>query len=436
MASLKRNVKKNGKVVYRIDIFLGVDKSGKRVAKVITYEVNQNASVRQQEREAQRYAMEVEEKLKKGIYFDSDKMSLEEFAEKWLANKKTSLNYSTFETYARIVNQKILPYFRVSKLNRIQTPQVEEFYHTLLDDHSNATIRKIANVLNGMFKTAVRWGMLQINPCQAAIVPRDSEEEISLKFYTPEQSLMFLRSLDLTFRTEVKGHRRIDDTGKPYLVEDYLLPRKLPLQLKVFYYLSLYCGFRKSETLALCWDDIDFENKTINISKSVGKSEEGAVVKRPKTSTSIRTVSLPKNIMPLLVSYKWEFDTYKANLGTAWQGEDNLFIQEDGKRMDRSTPYQSFKRHLGRYNEWVQSDPMAKEQGFEELPDIPLHGLRHSCATLLNYLEVNIASISKVLGHAKVSTTMDIYAHAFDEQSREAADKLDQFLRNNHQQAI
>lgn len=436
MASLKRNVKKNGKVVYRIDIFLGVDKSGKRVAKVITYEVNQNASVRQQVREAQRYAMEVEEKLKKGIYFDSDKMSLEEFAEKWLANKKTSLNYSTLETYSRIVNQKILPYFRVSKLNRIQTPQVEEFYHTLLDDHSNATIRKIANVLNGMFKTAVRWGMLQINPCQAAIVPRDSEEETSLKFYTPEQSLMFLRSLDLTFHTEVKGHRRIDDTGKPYLVEDYLLPRKLPLQLKVFYYLSLYCGFRKSETLALCWSDIDFENKTINISKSVGKSEEGAVIKRPKTSTSIRTVSLPKNIMPLLVSYKWEYDTYKANLGTAWQGEDNLFIQEDGKRMDRSTPYQSFKRHLGRYNEWVQSDPMAKEQGFEELPDIPLHGLRHSCATLLNYLEVNIASISKVLGHAKVSTTMDIYAHAFDEQSREAADKLDQFLRNNHQQAI
>lgn len=436
MASLKRNVKKNGKVVYRIDIFLGVDKAGKRVAKVITYEVNQNASVRQQEREAQRYAMEIEEKLKKGIYFDSDKMSLEEFAEKWLANKKTSLNYSTFETYARIVNQKILPYFRVSKLNRIQTPQVEEFYHTLLDDHSNATIRKIANVLNGMFKTAVRWGMLQINPCQAAIVPRDSEEETSLKFYTPEQSLMFLRSLDLTFRTEVKGHRRIDDTGKSYLVEDYLLPRKLPLQLKVFYYLSLYCGFRKSETLALCWNDIDFENKTINISKSVGKSEEGAVVKRPKTSTSIRTVSLPKNIMPLLVSYKWEYDTYKANLGTAWQGEDNLFIQEDGKRMDRSTPYQSFKRHLERYNEWVQSDPMAKEQGFEELPDIPLHGLRHSCATLLNYLEVNIASISKVLGHSKVSTTMDIYAHAFDEQSREAADKLDQFLRSNNQRAI
>jgi len=59
---------------------------------------------------------------------------------------------------------------------------------------------------------------------------------------------------------------------------------------------------------------------------------------------------------------------------------------------------------------------------------IPLHGLRHSCATLLNYLEVNIIDISKILGHAKSSTTMDIYAHSFEEQTRDAANRLDQFV--------
>lgn len=433
MASIKRNTKKNGKVVYRIDIFLGYDKAGKRITKVKTYEVDQSASVKQQEREAQKYALELEDKLKKGTYSNADKVTMEEFAEKWLEYMKSTLNYATYESYFYIVSQKILPYFKVCKLNRIQTPQVEEFYNTLLEGHSNGTIRKIAVVLSGMFKTAVRWGMLQINPCQAAIVPKDSEEETSIKFYTPEQSLMFLRSLDLTFHTLTKGHRRIDDTGKPYCVGDYTTARKLPFQLKVFYYLSVYCGFRKAETLALCWSDIDFEKKTISISKSVGPGENGAVIKRPKTATSVRTVSLPSNIMPLLASYKLQYNAYKAKLGTAWRGEDNLFIQDDGSRMDLSTPYETFKKHLRRYNEWVQTDPAAKEQGFEELPFIPLHGLRHSCATLLNSLDINIAVISKVLGHAKTSTTSDIYAHAFEEQNREVANRLDEFIHSARQ---
>lgn len=87
--------------------------------------------------------------------------------------------------------------------------------------------------------------------------------------------------------------------------------------------------------------------------------------------------------------------------------------------MGRSTPYQAYKRHIRRYNEWVRETPEeAKKQKLESLPEIPLHGLRHSCATLLNYLKVNIIDISKILGHAKSSTTMDIYAHSFEATAR------------------
>lgn len=154
-------------------------------------------------------------------------------------------------------------------------------------------------------------------------------------------------------------------------------------------------------------------------------------MKKPKTATSVRTVSFPDEIVPLLKQYRKEYASYRFQLGTAWKGTDNLFIQEDGKLMGYSTPYQSFKRHLKRYNEWVQESQEAKEQGFEELPLIPLHGLRHSCATLLNYLNINIIDISKILGHAKSSTTMDIYAHSFEGQNREAANRLDEFLKNS-----
>ena len=92
-----------------------------------------------------------------------------------------------------------------------------------------------------------------------------------------------------------------------------------------------------------------------------------------------------------------------------------------------TTPYQYFTKHLHRYNEWVQNNPdKAKAEGLEELPIIPLHGLRHSCATLLNYLEVNIIEISKTLGHSTCSTTMNIYAHSFEEQQEEVATKVNE----------
>lgn len=435
MASLKRNEKKNGEVVYRIQISLGCDpNTGKRVPKVITFKPNQNATPKQQEKEAQKFAMEWEDKLKNGESYEGQKMSFAEYAEKWLEYMKKEITYGSYKNYSYIVNSKILPFFSVYKVSKIKTPLVENFYMTLKDSCANSTIRKIANVLNGMFRTAVRWQMIEINPCQDAKVPKNKDEITTLKYFTPEQSLMFLASLNMSYDTLVKGHQRIDDTGKAYEVGDYTEERKLPLQLKVFYTLSLYCGFRKGETLALHWSDIDFEKKEIYITKSVGKAEEGTIIKKPKTATSVRTVSMPDTVIPLLKQYKREYNLYRLSIGTAWRGNDNMFIQWDGQLMGFSTPYQSFVRHMKRYNAWVQEDPeRAKKQGYEELPMIPLHGLRHSCATLLNYLNVNIIDISKILGHAKSSTTMDIYAHSFDEQTREAANRLDEFLNNRMQ---
>ena len=432
MASIKRKEKKNGEIVYRIDISLHSDIPGKKKVKVITFKPNQNSTPKQQEKEAQRFALEWEEKLKNGDTYDGELISFKDYSEKWLEYIRKNIAYSTYESYVHIVNNKIVPFFGTYKIAKIKPPLIESFYETLVGKYANGAIKKTANVLSGMFRTAVRWQMIQINPCKDCKISKNDTEEVALKYFTPEQSLMFLHSLDMIFDTVVKGHERIDDTGKSYRVGDYTEARKLPLQLKVFYTLSLYCGFRKGETLALHWDDIDFETKEIRITKSVGKAEDGVILKKPKTSTSVRTVTMPDSILPLLKQYKKEYNLYRFSMGTTWQGNGNLFIQWDGTLMGRSTPYQSFKRHLKRYNTWVyENEEEAKKYGLEELPLIPLHGLRHSCATLLNYLEVNIIDISKILGHAKSSTTMDIYAHSFEKQNKEAANKLNAFIVNN-----
>lgn len=437
MASINRVEKKNGQVVYRIRVSLGEDKAGKQIVKVVTYEVNQKVTQKQQEKEALQYALVLEDRLKKGENFEGEEMSFEDYAEKWLANVKTEVAYSTYESYPHFVNDVILPYFRMYKVARIKTPIIEAFYKTLLGRYSNGSIHKIANIMSGMFRTAIRWQMIQLNPCRDAKVPKNKNEEQELKFFTPEQSLMFLETINTRFYRDVKGHRRVDDTGKPYYVADYKEPYQTSMQLRVFYTLSLYCGFRKSETLALHWKNIDFEKKEIHILKSVGKSENGIELKKPKTATSIRTVSIPDAIIPLLKQYRKEYNIYRLSIGDKWKGNDNLFIQWNGKIMDRSTPYQYFKRHVAFVNKWVKEHGAeAKEKGFEVLPNIPLHGLRHSCATLLNYLDVNLIDISKILGHAKSSTTMDIYAHSFEKQNKEAASKLDEFIKKNRNKTV
>ena len=322
------------------------------------------------------------------------------------------------------------------KVAHIKTPHIEAFYRTLVDDYATGTIKRFANVLNLIFKTAKRYSMIENNPCQDAQKPKRKDEDEGLKFFTPKQALMFMKSLNMSYEVTYKGHQRIDDTGKPYYVNEYTESYTVPTQYKVFFTLSLFCGFRKGETLALHWNDIDFKEKKISISKSVGMTENGFDYKEPKTKKSVRKVSIPDDVIPLLKQYHFEYIQTRFSHGTAWQGDlsngGNLFIQADGKLMGHTTPYQYFTKHLHRYNEWVQNNPdKAKAEGLEELPIIPLHGLRHSCATLLNYLEVNIIEISKTLGHSTCSTTMNIYAHSFEEQQEEVATKVNEFLRLN-----
>ena len=405
MASLKRIIHKSGRVVYRIVICLGYDAQGNKQVKNLTYSVNQSATKRQQEKEARKYAMDMEDRIKYGYGLEDEKLSFEEFAGKWLGERKGELACGTYVGYEQLLRSRILPFFRTYKLAQVRTADIEAFYGTLADVYGAGTIRRYANVLSGIFTAAIRQNLITRNPCREARKPRKKQEG-QLRYFTPRQSLLFLKSLSI--------------------------PYPVPTQFRVFFTLSIFCGFRKGETLALCWKDIDFDRLEISITKAIGRTESGFRLKEPKSRTALRRVPFPESIRPLLAQYREEYDACRLAMGEGWQGKDNLFTRSDGSLMGHTTAYQYFVRHLTRYNRWVREQKEAAEaQGLEELPAIPLHGLRHSCATLLNYLDMNIVDISRYLGHASCSTTMNIYAHSFEEQKRVASRKLDVFLQTN-----
>lgn len=127
--------------------------------------------------------------------------------------------------------------------------------------------------------------------------------------------------------------------------------------------------------------------------------------------------------MELARNYRREQLQYRLSLGSEWVGENYVFIQANGKQMHPDTPYNKFKSIIRCYNAHI-----IKEE--EKLPEISLHGLRHTSATLMISQNVDIRTVSNRLGHTQTSTTLDIYSHALQKMDEQASSALDTLL--NH----
>ncbi len=143
--------------------------------------------------------------------------------------------------------------------------------------------------------------------------------------------------------------------------------------------------------------------------------------KVPKTKKSRRTVTIPHFLTMRLHALKRERLKYRLSIGDYWQGAEWVFIQTNGKQMSYSTPYSAFQDTIARYNAGKPED--------QQLPAIPFHGLRHTSATLLIANKQDVRTVSARLGHAQTSTTMNIYAHSFQELDRKAVDTLETVLQ-------
>lgn len=199
------------------------------------------------------------------------------------------------------------------------------------------------------------------------------------------------------------------------------------MQFKVLYQILICGGLRRGEVVALRWNDIDFNNNTININKSTAYARRTVIEKDTKTKSSNRIISMPESVMCLLKQYKKEYYEKQLALGTKWAVDNNgkrldfVFIQADGRQMNISTPLHRFHSIINMYNETVENEE-------DKLPIIPLHGLRHTSATLLISQGVDVRTVAGRLGHSQTSTTLDIYAHPLKKMDEVASNKLENLL--------
>lgn len=433
------SVQKKGEKYY-ITVSNGFDSNGKRIRHKTVYTLDPTLSPAKQKKALERFILEFENKILNGISIEGDRITFREFAEIWLNDvARKNLEEPTCVNYKTYLDTKINPYIGDMKLNKIKPHTIIKLYDALIEkgyirngvrhEYQYVTLKRVQDVLNGVFKTALRWELIDRNPCDAVKTPKVGKGKEKLKYLDERQIRLFLEALEKEYQAVFREHDRVDDTGKPYHVGTYTIPYKLPLQYIVFFYVALFGGLRRGENITLTWEDIDFDANTISINKATGKGVTGQYIKETKTKNSNRVITVPSEVIRLLKRLKFEQNKQRIAMGENWvetldeNGKPYHFVytQPNGKQMYIDTPSQRFTKLIKDYNKTVE-----KEE--DKLPQISLHGLRHTMATLLIAEGTEISTVSGRLGHSDISTTLDIYTHFLKERDKTASKALEKYL--------
>lgn len=387
---------------YRIRVSAGYDSSGKQLMKSMTWKPAPGMTEKQIQKELDRQAVLFEEKVKTGQYMEGN-VKFQDFAERWFEDYgKEHLRTRTYGEYVRMKERTYQAIGHI-RIDRLQPQHLLDFYKQLGEPGMNQrtggglspkTILHYHTFISSIMERAVKWQMIQENPCRRIDPPKVDRHQIIC--LDDEQAMKFLACLETQ-----------------------------PLEDKTFFTLALYTGMRRGELLGLEWPDIDLTTGVISIRRTsqYGGKKLGTYTDDTKTEQSKRSIRVTQNVVELLGAYKVEQAERRLRLGDAWAGgwteHPRLFTNQDGRPMSPSTPLNRLKRILSRNG----------------LPDVSLHSLRHTNATLLIQQGVSIRAVSGRLGHSQTSTTMNIYAHQIQSADAAAAEALDIALSGGKKQA-
>lgn len=415
MATIRRIERKRG-VVYKITVCLGRDGNGNKIEHSTTYtpepltKTGKARSEKSITKEVEEFAKQFEKECKESPNKIKN-LTIKELADKWLKEYcEMQLSPTSIASYRAHLEQRILPRFGTTKINEIAPYTIQKFVNDTFSKGerldgltgkslSPGTIKKMYVTMSSMFSWAVSQGLLNDNPCRNVKSVRQTRQKRDIESWDAAEAYIFLKAMQ---------------------------EQGTSIQFQTFFHIALFCGMRRGEIVALRWSDIDFVKMKIHVRRSVVVCNGEIIEKKPKTSSSIRSVAFDSVCNALLQQWQREQFIYHNTIGSAWEGEDFVFIQDNGIRMHPDTPHGKFKKIIRRYNQNRSEDE-------QELPEIPLHGLRHTYATLAIAGGVDVRTVSSQLGHVKTSTTTDIYAQVLEETSSKATSVVSNMILGRQQ---
>lgn len=304
-----------------------------------------------------------------------------DFFTEWLAHIRQHVRPSTYAGYESNTRLHIIPRISRKKLGKLTVRDVRLMVDAMRANGKNArSIQYVHSTLRAALEHA----------CREEILTRDVARLVRIESPTP------LRP------------------RQPLSAEE---ARKLLAAIKnephdALWSMLLMLGLRRSEVCGLQWHDVDFVARSVRISKSVQRVD-GKLKELPtKTRRSNRAVALPPRCLYALADHHRRQQERFGGSGRPWPPTGYVFGTRNG------TPLEP--RNLSR----MFGQP-CDDHGIRR---VPLHGLRHTCVTLLLSLGIHPRTVMEIVGHSAIEMTMNVYGHVNLERQRTALDHLDEQL--------
>lgn len=455
MASIRKIEGKNG-TAYKITVSMGRDAQDKQIRHFKTWKPERPMTARQMEKEVQRVAYEFEKEIEQGFRAD---------------NRQTFEQYSAYcydlrvqrgdkpQTLARVKRQtaRINEHIGPMKLMDIRPQHLTALYKKLSEPGQSRWLVYAApavdfNELRGsdnyneFAEKCGVYGRLIANLCRgqqitqrnAAVIEQHLGRKDLFKIVGNDKPLSpgtirdyhavihsvlaqaekeMIVPYNAAARATLPPKKKVRQTGylQPEEVQRVLEALELePLDIRTMITLFLVTGCRRGEIMALRWEKVDLSARQIKIDRSLHYLSGRGVFEGTTKTENTRFVVLPKEMIDLLRKYwAWQIE-HRLKMGDQWHDTGYVFTRENGTALNPETANHVLEKFCKRH----------------DLPHIHPHTFRHTAASILLSNGVDVLTVSKMLGHADTSTTLDTYGHAIEEAKRRAAECIsDTILR-------
>lgn len=368
---------KNGDKRYKFQTYLGIDpETGKEKRTT-----RQGFKTRKEAQlEEARLKIDIEEN---GFTGKRKRVKFKELYELWLPHYEQSVKGSTFKTQTMVITNHILPVFGDKFVDKISVASCQKAVNDWVDKFK--TFRNMVSLTGMIFNYGVSLGLLDSNPMDRTIKPTMKKQpKLDFEnFYSRDELITLFNA--------------IED-------ED--------IQIKLMYRILAFTGLRKGEVFGLFWSDLDFEENTLTVNRTVARGKNGKTLQSPKTVKSNRKISLDDNTVKLFKLWKFEQRKRLLSLGLAKVIDTAVFTNVKGEVYD---PNQFNRIHKN----------IIEAHG---LKDITVHGFRHTHCSLLFESGASIKEVQERLGHTNIKTTLDIYTHVTEQTKEKTAEKFAKYV--------
>ena len=385
---IKQITKKDGSIVYRANVYLGVDKvTGKDVKTSITGRTKKE--VKQKTKEA-----EIAFLQNGSTRFQASNITTyKELASLWWESYKHTVKPNTQLNVRRLLDNHILPLFGSYKLDKLTTPLIQSIVNKLADKTNKEEEGAFLyyDSLHALNKRILQYGVVMqaipFNPAREVILPRNTQKEKrkKVKHFDNEDLKRFFQYLDT-----------LDLSRYRYYYEITL------------YKFLLATGCRINEALALSWSDIDLDNAIVHITKTLNYNQE---LNSPKSKSSYRDIDIDQATVSMLKQYRLRQTMEAWKIG---KSENIVFSDFIHEYPNNRTLQTRLRTHFKRAN----------------VTNIGFHGFRHTHASLLLNSGIPYKELQHRLGHSTLSMTMDIYSHLSKENAKKAVSFYETALKS------